>query len=412
MNKHFPMRALAAALMLASAGAMAAPGLSSNGYFRMGIGTSSEGGDQACFGLGPAKYRLGNECDDYAEIGLDAELPISPNGTVWKAHAMITGWSAYPNSLNGVDVSWSQLYLSGHNLGTGAMEGASIWVGRRYYDRPDIHILDYKYQNSDGDGAGIENVNLGFGKFSWAIERSPLDWNNNSSTEDDVVYFTNLLRLDSIKLHQDGWLTFNAGFSGGKDSRDKTTEAQNGWYLGSFYDFKVGSLDAWNRIGVQYGKGNMATGNFGQINYATVDADDTFQIFDNVTYTSGDGKWTVLANALYRKDKRTTDAWSDGTWISFGARPQYHFTDIFGVAAELGYTSLKNSGDEKTRTLTKGTVALTAASGRTAYSRPEVRLFYTYAKWNDDAKGWVGYGTPFQDKTSGSSFGIQAESWW
>ena len=61
--------------------------------------------------------------------------------------------------------------------------------------------------------------------------------------------------------------------------------------------------------------------------------------------------------------------------------------------------------------LTKGTIALTAAAGRTPYSRPELRVFYTYATWNENAKGWVAYDA-YGTQTSGSSFGIQAESWW
>ena len=79
--------------------------------------------------------------------------------------------------------------------------------------------------------------------------------------------------------------------------------------------------------------------------------------------------------------------------------------------------SLKEGGRDGTlivvsRDLTKATVALTAAAGRGPYSRPEMRLFYTYAKWNDAAKGWVASNTVYANNTSGSSVGIQAETWW
>ncbi|GAA5176954.1 carbohydrate porin [Niveibacterium umoris] len=409
MKKQFPMRVIAAALMLAGTSALAAPGLSSNGYFRAGFGASKDG-SQACFGLGPAKYRLGNECDNYGEFGLDVEGPAMSNGTVWKGHAMLTGWKGYPDSINGASTSWSQLYLSGHNLGTGVLQGASIWAGRRYYDRPDIHILDYKYQQSDGDGAGVENLDFGFGKFSYAIERTAVTWRDSSKSDDDTLYYANLLKLESVKIHDNGYLTFNGGFSTGKESRDQKYKAEGGWYGGVFYDAQLGDLNAWNRVGIQYGKGSMANGNFGQINTDAAKEDTTTQFLDNVSYTSGDGKWTALANIIYRKDKRA-DLWKDQTWFSVGARPHYHFDDIWGVATELGWSQLKSSGDEKTRTLSKATVALTAAAGRTPYSRPELRVFYTVAKWNEEAKGWVAYDT-YGTQTSGSSFGIQAESWW
>jgi len=42
-----------------------------HGYLRSGVGATAGGGDQACFQAAgaPAKYRLGNECETYAEIG-------------------------------------------------------------------------------------------------------------------------------------------------------------------------------------------------------------------------------------------------------------------------------------------------------------------------------------------------------
>jgi maltoporin len=42
------------------------------GYLRSGIGNSLEGGKQSCFKLPGAetKYRLGNECEQYAELEL------------------------------------------------------------------------------------------------------------------------------------------------------------------------------------------------------------------------------------------------------------------------------------------------------------------------------------------------------
>src|SRR5690606_36625410 len=41
-----------------------------------GVGATAGGGDQACFQAAgaPAKYRLGNECETYAEIGLGQEV--------------------------------------------------------------------------------------------------------------------------------------------------------------------------------------------------------------------------------------------------------------------------------------------------------------------------------------------------
>src|SRR3546814_15278847 len=47
-----------------------------HGYLRSGVGATAGGGDQACFqaARAPAKYRLGNECETYADIGLGQEV--------------------------------------------------------------------------------------------------------------------------------------------------------------------------------------------------------------------------------------------------------------------------------------------------------------------------------------------------
>lgn len=65
--------ALAVAAGVLSTQAMA---LEFHGYGRSGIGWSGSGGDQQCFKTTGAssKYRLGNECDTYAEIKLGQEL--------------------------------------------------------------------------------------------------------------------------------------------------------------------------------------------------------------------------------------------------------------------------------------------------------------------------------------------------
>lgn len=59
--------ALAIGAVLSSASAMA---VDFHGYARSGIGWTNNGGEQQCHKLAGAgsKYRLGNECETYAEL--------------------------------------------------------------------------------------------------------------------------------------------------------------------------------------------------------------------------------------------------------------------------------------------------------------------------------------------------------
>ena len=44
---------------------------------------------------------------------------------------------------------------------------ALFWMGKRR-DRDDVHIVDTFFTNMSGVGAGVENIDVGFGKFGFA----------------------------------------------------------------------------------------------------------------------------------------------------------------------------------------------------------------------------------------------------
>ncbi|WP_283150635.1 carbohydrate porin [Silvimonas soli] len=453
MALKFRITHFAAATMLAS-GAMAIAAdptptplqaavgsVTSNGYFRAGFGEAGKGGTAECFGVGYAKFRLGNECDAYGEIGLDIPVFNQSNGAVWTAHTMLEADAPY-SDWGDNKVNFSQNYIGVSKWGDGVLKNATLWAGRRYYDRPDLHMLDYKYLQGDGDGAGIENIALGNdgAMFSYAILR-PIDTKNTNRT-----WLENLFKVSNVKAGS-GAFTFNAGLTGSWHSDNTTSystgtdpltglpvttatttptqNTSNGWYLSGLFDHPVGDMGS-NRIGLQYGQGANANGHFSRINQSAVSGDSTLQIFDNITLEPKNSQWTMLGHAIYRDDSYSDATGGKRTWWAIGARPQYHFNDIFGFATELGYESYKqdnlNIGNEN---ITKLTLALTAAAGKGAYSRPELRLFYTYAKWNDaamrdgqnpmNAKN-TGTSQTTQSvyalSTSGSSFGVQAEAWW
>ena len=72
------LRKVPLALAIAAGIMSAAGAVDFKGYARSGIGWTGSGGEQQCFattGTGGTKYRLGNECETYAELKL---------GEVWK----------------------------------------------------------------------------------------------------------------------------------------------------------------------------------------------------------------------------------------------------------------------------------------------------------------------------------------
>src|SRR5690606_42018781 len=100
-----------------------------------------------------------------------------------------------------------------------------------------------------------------------------------------------------------------------------------------------------------------------------------------------------------------------------GVRPVYAFTDTFKLVTELGHDRINTQGEN--RKLTKFTVAPTwSPNGPGFWNRPEFRLYYTYAVWNDAAQDAAAPGTALSDSGSfggdrhGSNFGVQVEHWW
>ena len=75
-----------------------------------------------------------------------------------------------------------------------------------------------------------------------------------------------------------------------------------------------------------------------------------------------------------------------------------------------------------TRKLTKFTVAPTwSPAGQDFWARPEIRLYYTYASWNEAAQraaslqaagSALSDSGAFDNARHGSNFGVQVEYWW
>ena len=75
-------------------------------------------------------------------------------------------------------------------------------------------------------------------------------------------------------------------------------------------------------------------------------------------------------------------------WSYVGARPVYHFSDYFKLQGEAGLNRVTPQNQAAAK-LAKLTIAPTLVAGRGFWTRPELRFFYTYAKWNDKARDGV-----------------------
>lgn len=413
--------------------AVRADGLEYHGYTRIQSGGTTEGGNLQCFSGGwpiRAKYRLGNECDNYSEHSLG--LGFGDTNDVWaKYHLTLalqdkgtepdntaTSISTTKNTAGQVtDVSSTQgfnllhrenFFEMGGFFGTGAMENARVWIGKRFYNRHDIHMNDYYYWTNNGSGAGIEEIKAGPVKLAFAyMQNSPngqplVDSSNNPTVAAKrySMRFYDISFTDNLKF--EGELVAIQGSSpnpaGTKGSGQSLFLQLN----------QNGVLGGYNNVAVVLGKDLGGDGFEWLPTYAGGGEAkaSSFRIHDNLYFDFKGTNITGTATASYAKV--THPGQSDLVWKSIGIRPQYNFTKNFSIAAELGHDQGENGASKPS--LTKFTIAPQLALSPGAWARPVLRAFVTHANWNADA-GTQANGV-FGTKTSGTTFGVQAEAWW
>ncbi len=421
-SKH--LRVLQPSLLCAALlAAMPSQALDFHGYLRSGIGATGSGGDQACFQAAgaPAKYRLGNECETYAEIGLGEEVWKEGDQSFY-VDSMIAYKSDQANDWEATDSEGGSAFNNGtssirqfHVLGKNLLEslpGATIWAGKRYYKRHDVHINDYYYWDVSGPGAGIEDIDLGFAKthVAW-MRNSDGDYvYDGTGTGTNVANNTFDFRLTDIDTNTDGKLI--VGYDFGKANLTDEQERDPGYtnqkgHLVTLEHTQGNWFGGYNRLALQYGtdgiigsSGRNSTGNSDGsmvrvVNHGVVGLSDNIEMMYVQIY-----------------EDRDLDNESGQTWASFGVRPVYKWNDTMSTALEFGYDYIDPQADgDKSRDLTKITLAQQWSAGRSFWARPQIRVFATYAMWDGERYQAASEAIDAGDD-NGLTFGVQAEAWW
>jgi len=409
-NKHFSKSSALTAL-IATMAASQALAVDFHGYMRSGIGATADGGDQSCFqaeGAG-AKYRLGNECETYAEIGLGKEL-YNENGRSFYVDTMIAYKSDQSNDWestrgggpwdNGFS-SIRQFNIQGKNV-IDALPDATLWAGKRYYKRHDVHINDFYYWDVSGPGAGIEDITTGLGKLSVA-------WTRNTSVGDlsDTEVASSVLdiRLADIKVNQDGALELGVDYGsvGLTEAQEQAGDSDEDGFLFTAEHTQGNWFGGFNKLAVQLASDGMIGGGH---NNATGQGEMVRIVNQGVVKLSDDIEMMYVG--IY--EDQDMDNNSGREWLSFGVRPVFKWNDVQSTAVELGYDTVDPQSGAEDNSLTKLTLAQQWSAGTSFWARPQIRAFVTYADWDGNAN--VSGGSVDAGSTDGLTFGIQAEAWW
>lgn len=377
------------------------------GYFRTGIAGSSVGGRQSCFGLpgAQARLRLGNECQTYTELTLSQILAQSNNGVyVTGVGTLAAGTEeGHAPTFRGTHgrMRGRQIYLEAGGI-TG-LRGGNLWLGRRFYKRHAVHINDFFFWTTSGVGAGVENMRVGIGELSYAYFRQGDAYDKHKAVRHDI-------HMGGWRINQGG--TLMTGLSLIPKSK-QYKGAHGGWSLNSLHVQQTARRGL-NQFAVQYGQGPGI--GLGQAESVTTPASTQrwriVQAYTWQTTPSFGGQWTIV----YQNDRdhhRRRQRW----W-SYGVRPVIALTSNWKLAVELGQDWVKPSRGNLRR-LDKITIAptLTKAMAGGFSDRPELRFFYTYARWNRSAQRSAPGGHSisatgrFGASRHGSTFGVQLETW-
>jgi maltoporin len=409
-----------------------------HGYFRSGYGLNSVGGQQVAFEApgADAKYRLGNEAETYAEL-IFVNNWVNPNHDSDKAwfrtEAMIEANTAnsansasFPGGVGNDQFRFREAFVQGGNL-FDAQPDAKFWAGERYYRRQHVDIDDFYPLDMSGYGAGVEDLNVGFGKmalaFVFAARPDVITQNGNLAKSNVDVRVYDLKGPFGLWAGWFDYATSKGGttVSGATVPLGTSVRTSDGYAFG-FRHQRLEWHGGFNSFSVQYGTG--AASNFSNPGNGTTIPDPTqfinktrqLLVVEQLLVQPND-KFAVLPIFLFQRSKDGNPVHDWNQWFSFGARPEYFLTKNISFAFEAGfdhtagYVATQNGTPYVDGWLRKFTFAPQLGAGPKYFSRPVLRAFLTYASWSNGFRGLVG-GVPFEDRTSGLTYGLQAETWW
>jgi len=398
-----------------------------HGYFRSGYGLNSKGGQQVAFQApgADAKYRLGNEAETYGEfIFVNNWLNPEHNGDkAWlKTEVMIEAnttnsgsYANFPGSTGNDQFRLREAFVRAGNI-LDFQPNAKFWAGERYYRRQHIEINDFYPLDMSGYGAGVEDWDLRIGKMSVAYlagARPDIVTQNGNYVKSNID-----VRLYDLKGPFGLWgVWFDfATTKGGTTQTGAIIPNSNGYAVGIRYQ-RLEWHGGYHTFSIQYGKGAAS-------NFSTSIEDpnpflknsERLLIAEHLLIQTND-RFAIMPIFIFQRKRDGQPGHGFNDWASFGVRPEVFFTKYLSLALEggfdhtEGFVTTQSGSKQFEGWLRKFTIAPQIGAGRKFFSRPVLRVFLTYANWSNGFRGLVG-GVPFEDRTSGLTYGVQAETWW
>ena len=413
---------------LTKAAAETASSFEFHGYARSGTVSNAEMFTQKGVGpyftpagrLGGAVGRLGIETDTYVEAKM-AKNFRSDDGSTGSFNFMLADGTNSNNDWtageNGVNVRW--VFGEMANLPTfkgTALENATIWAGKRFDKKNyDIHFFDSDVIFLAGTGAGVYDMQFTPDwKSSFSVYGRDFVNEDAEGIKSYIVttnnYFGNWqVMLNGMRAKQN-----DAG------SGDRATKGLHGlfaYHAPSFY----GVADGFSKTGFLVGRGMGAElKRVGAVGELTEDA-KALRVF-SMGVTDLGKNWKIGPALLAEVSKDRFNQGDEYKWASANVRLTNAINKNFAMQYEgsFQHMDLDSTFSKAKGNFYKLTVAPTFKldTGAGMFARPELRLFASYMRWDDDLNGFSydgaaneGFGSTTFTGDSKWLVGAQMEVW-
>lgn len=413
------------------------------GYTRTGLGVSEGGGEMVDF-KAPYhlhKYRMGNEANHYAELQLGYEYKEKDSDKSYEMQYMMARYVEYGDDSKVDFPETAQLYLKMNNV----LGKSDVWIGKRYYDRRNVELLDYFWLNSGQQaeiGVGVEQIempktshlNVSLLKFKYDTPALQTAVTENDRNRNSYTLDARLLDYPLAESHQLNLLA-QGGYMEGVETQG--LKQSFSWSLGGWWTYRKNFITHTSTVLFRTGSLIVPTPYTGQsvMDYElqsdgsylrkydykkayTLDVINNFvyddkrrhavqatMVYRNKSYGIGN----VDVNQVALDNKRMLNT------FSVGFRYLYYLHRHFNLALEFGSDHISDSRSGVSGSLQKITFSPQISWDYGYYSRPVLRPFVTYANWSDDFKGLVGvsaYNSRFANANRAFTYGLQLETWW
>ena len=386
--KRLPLSALVLSIssVVASSAVLADDDFNFTGYGRFGMAyqtadetTVSPEGAYA----GSAMGRLGNEGPG-GEIQFNKAFE-GENGSQWDIVVMAENWG-------GSTFNNKKFYAGGKNLFE-SQPDMYVWADRNFNQRPQQGLNDYAWMTHDGQGAGFQNMSLGFANLDLSVV-------GQADGTGDAGYYAVTSKLAGIAAGPASIdLYFNYGFQNEDVVNAKLVEAGDPADFSTIDAYQIGS-----QISTALGKVTLrySANSDDSVLYSWGLAEDTTNIY--ASFESGvTVSDSVAVDYLLAYHNRNDDNDDSNTRVNYSGivRPMMQWNDTHSTWLEAGYTMVDYTEADATNTAWKFTASQNIAIGKNA--RPMLRFYTTVGNEDNESTS-----TESDILTVGAMF----EAWW